>query len=220
MAVQHRAVIFDLGGVVFPSPFDAFADYEVAAGLPPRFIREVVAATGDTGAWARLERGECTFDEFCPAFEQECRTAGGAIVAADVLAAITHSFEPRGEMIDVIVRVRDAGLRTAALTNNWVNGNEEHLLGDRPRLVEIFDVIIESTVVGVRKPDPRIYSLTCEQLGVVPHECVFLDDLGVNLKPAREMGMHTIKVVDPAVALEELEAILGLPPTGEEEREP
>ena len=85
--------------------------------------------------------------------------------------------------------------------------------GEGASLVEIhelFDEIIESSVVGVRKPEPRFYEIACERLGVDPSECVFLDDLGINLKPARAMGMQTIKVVDPDVALAELETIVGI----------
>jgi len=215
--MAYRAVIFDLGGVVFPSPFDAFAAYERTAGLPPRFIREVVATSTDHGAWARLERGEVTFEEFCPAFEAECAAAGGTVVATDVMAAIHEGFEPRPEMVGVIHRLRDAGLKTAALTNNWAVRDETRTPRELPHLAGVFDVIVESAVLGLRKPDPRIYHFTCDRLGVEPPACVFLDDLGVNLKPARELGMHTIKVVDPAVAIAELGALLGLSLSIEEE---
>jgi putative hydrolase of the HAD superfamily len=203
----YRAVIFDLGGVVFPSPFDVFDEYERAAGLPERFIRGVVAASADHGAWARFERSELAFPDFCAAFEAECAAAGGTVDAARLMAGITTDFRPRAEMVAAIDRLRAADLRVGALTNNWARDrttepDHADLLG--------FDVVVESAVEGVRKPDPRIYELVCERLAVHPPECVFLDDLGVNLKPARAMGMTTIKVVEPAAALRELEAHVGL----------
>ena len=205
-----RAVIFDLGGVVFPSPFDAFAAYERDHGLPDRFIRGVVAASADHGAWARLERSEVSFDEFCVAFGAECAAAGGAVDAAVLMRDIGRGFAPRPEMTRAIRAIRTHGLKVGALTNNWAPAEPQtdhapHSLG---QLGE-FDVVVESAVEGLRKPDPRIYELVCERLGVAPSEAVFLDDLGVNLKPARALGMTTIKVEDPGTALTELTAVLG-----------
>jgi putative hydrolase of the HAD superfamily len=205
--MQFRAVIFDLGGVVFPSPFDAFAAHERGAGLPDRFIRTVVAESADTGAWARFERSELDFAEFCTAFEAECEAAGGAVDAASLMAAIGAGFDPRPEMVVAIGRLRDAGLRVGALTNNWVANRDRSEIG--PGAIE-FDTVVESAVEGIRKPDPAIYHLVCARLSVEPDGCVFLDDLGVNLKPARELGMTTIKVVDPRAALVELSDHLGL----------
>ncbi len=205
-------MIFDLGGVVFPSPFDTFTAYERENGLPDRFIRSVVAASADHGAWARLERGEVTMPEFHAAFEAECAEAGGVVDAAELMGAISAGFGPRPAMVTAIGRIRDAGLRTGALTNNWASDEDS---GNRSRatdeLADLFDVVVESTVVGLRKPDPRIYELVCERLEVKPAETVFLDDLGVNLKPARALGMATIKVLHPEDALRELGRVLQLP---------
>jgi putative hydrolase of the HAD superfamily len=203
---MYRAVIFDLGGVVFPSPFDAFDEYERAAGLPDRFIRTVVAGSAEDGAWARFERSELAFTDFCVAFESECAAAGGTVDAAALMRSITTGFQPRSEMVVAIDRIRDEGLRVGALTNNWATSGER-LNGDRNALR--FDTVVESAVEGIRKPDPAIYTLVCERLSVAPVECVFLDDLGVNLKPARAIGMTTIKVVDAGRALEELSGHLG-----------
>lgn len=205
-----RAVIFDLGGVVFPSPFDAFDAYERAHGLPERFIRSVVATSADHGAWARLERSDVTFERFCVELEAECAAAGGTIDAAALMAEIGRDFEPRAEMVSAIAAIRAHGLLVGALTNNWARvdgpGDEvPHALGH----LGAFDVVVESAIEGLRKPDPRIYELVCERLGVAPPECVFLDDLGVNLKPARAMGMTTIKVLDGPGAVAELTAVLG-----------
>lgn len=215
--MRYRAVIFDLGGVVFPSPFDAFRAHERAQGLPHRFISEVVVGTGDMGAWSRFERGELDPVAFAAAFEAECADAGGRVVVDDLFAAMRsdHDGGPRAEMVAAIQRLRAQGLRTAALTNNWVDTDgETHVSGSTPtarRLDGLFDTIVESAREGLRKPDPRIYELVCSRLDVAPDTSVFLDDLGANLKPARAMGMATIKVDDPHDALRELAAIVGFP---------
>jgi putative hydrolase of the HAD superfamily len=208
--MTFRAVIFDLGGVVFPSPFDVFAAYEQRHGLPDRFIRGVVAASADHGAWARLERSEVSFDEFATEFAAECAAAGGTVDAAELMREIGRGFEPRPAMVAAIDTIRARGLKVGALTNNWAPSSTErdtapNALGHMGG----FDVVVESAVEGLRKPDPRIYELVCDRLGVRPAEAVFLDDLGVNLKPARALGMMTIKVADPAAALDELAAVLG-----------
>jgi len=205
--MAYRAVIFDLGGVVFPSPFDAFDEYERNAGLPPRFIRSVVAASAEDGAWAQFERSELDFAAFCRALEAECAAAGGTVDAAALMQSITVGFAPRPEMTRAIGRLRDAGLRVGALTNNWAQPGDRTLR--EPRDLG-FHTVVESAVEGIRKPDPRIYELVCRRLDVTPEACVFLDDLGINLKPARTMGMTTIKVIDPSEALVELGRHLGL----------
>ena len=202
------AVIFDLGGVVFGSPFEHFDTYETAAGLPPGSVRRVIAHSSEHGAWAALERGELTMSEFTATLEAEAEAAGIAIDATEIMAMIGRGIGARPEMIAAITRIREKGLRTAALTNNWPSGEGN---GSPPglRSLTVFDVVVESAVEGMRKPDPRIYRLTCERLGVEPTAVVFLDDIGANLKPARAMGMTTIKVDDTAQALRDLEAVLG-----------
>lgn len=218
--VRYRAVIFDLGGVVLPSPFDAFRAYERRQGLPHRFVSEVIVSGGDTGAWSRFERGELGPEEFATAFAAECAAAGGEVVVADLFAGMRGGGPgdpsgPHPEMVAAIRAIRSAGLRTAALTNNWADDDgTTHVSGESPlavQLAALFDTIVESAREGLRKPDPRIYELTCARLAVAPHETVFLDDLGSNLKPARALGMATIKVEDPATALAELAGLLGLP---------
>jgi epoxide hydrolase-like predicted phosphatase len=151
--------------------------------------------------------------EFIAALEAEADAAGVVIDAAEIMAMIGRGIGARPEMIDAITRIREHGLRTAALTNNWPGGDGS---GSPPGLrdLAVFDVVVESAVEGMRKPDPRIYHLTCERLGVEPADAVFLDDIGANLKPARAMGMTTIKVDDTAQALHELEAVLGFGLTG------
>jgi putative hydrolase of the HAD superfamily len=205
--VQLAAVVFDLGGVVMPSPIDAFREYEARVGLPHRFISEVVLAGGEHGAFSRLERGELSMEEFSDEFAAECERAGHSVDVAALFAEVHAGSDPRPEMLEAIALIRGVGLKAGALTNNWKPAG-----GDTPgagSLVGVFDVVVESAVEGLRKPDPRIYELVCDRLEVTPRETVFLDDLGTNLKPARALGMTTIKVTDPQAALIELEAVLG-----------
>ena len=204
------AVLWDFGGVILSSPFEAFRHYEVARGLPPGFIRSINAADPHANAWARLERSEITADEFDDAFARESAAMGHEVRGADLLGLLAG--EVRTEMVTALDRVKAAGLATACLTNNVVVDGTVTDDG-RPEVAAVmarFDVVLESSRLGVRKPEPAFYTLACERLGVAPAECAFLDDLGVNLKPARAMGMTTIKVEDPAVAIAELGAVLGL----------
>ena len=215
--MTYRSVIFDLGGVVLGSPLHAIADYERDSGIPAGFINRVVVSTAPQGGWSRLERGELSLDEFYPAFESDCRDAGHEISARALMAEMAKATQPRPVMLDAIALIRAAGLVAAALTNNWASskGDTEATPG-RLALGQHFDAFIESSVVGLRKPDPRIYALACQRLAVNPDEAVFLDDIGGNLKPARAFGMKTIKVVTPEGALSELEETLGfsLAPAG------
>jgi putative hydrolase of the HAD superfamily len=201
-----RATLWDFGGVISTSPFESFRRYEERMGLPQDFLRTLNATNPDTNAWARFERSEVSFEEFCALYEEEGRAAGGVIDGRDVMACLSGELRP--EMLEAIRRCK-AKLTTGLITNNVALMNEGPGWHETVPLGDLFDVVIESSKVGVRKPDARIYELACEQLGVEPSEVVFLDDLGVNLKPAAAMGMTTIKVVDPAVALRELSAAVG-----------
>jgi putative hydrolase of the HAD superfamily len=206
-----RAVIFDFGGVLISSPFEAFARYERDNGLPGGFLRRLNATDPDTNAWARLERNEVDWAGFADLYEAEARAAGHQIDGRAVLALLAGEVRPA--MVEALRRCHDR-LKTALLTNNFVvPGSGGQALPDGPMagLAELFDVIIESSKVGVRKPDIAIYELVCRELGIEPPEAVFLDDLGGNLKPARAMGMTTIKVDDPGEALTELERVVGFP---------
>jgi putative hydrolase of the HAD superfamily len=204
--VSYEAVVFDLGGVVFPSPLDVFRAYENEHGLPHRFLSEVVLANPDHGAWGRLERGELTLEQFCDAFDAECAAHGQSVDSRDLMQAVGAGLEPRPAMVAAICAIRARGLKTAALTNNW---SDEGGRREASPTEDWFDVVVESAVEGLRKPDPRIYLLVCDRLAVAPGVTVFLDDLGANLKPARELGMTTIKVAEPDAALAELESLLG-----------
>jgi putative hydrolase of the HAD superfamily len=202
-----RAVIFDLGGVVFPSPFEAFDEYDTRAGLEPGSVRALIRTSSETGAWAALERGELTIDEFATALEAEAETAGFVLDARVLMQTVSGGFGARPAMLHAIECIRAHGLCTAALTNNWVANDGRASPNGAAALA--FDVVVESAVEGLRKPDPRIYELVLERLDVGASETVFLDDLGINLKPARALGMTTIKVTDPDLALAELEQTLG-----------
>jgi putative hydrolase of the HAD superfamily len=199
--MSFRAVIFDLGGVVLDSPLHAIAAYENELGIPAGFVNRVVVDTGPDGAWSRLERGELSRRAFEDAFEAECRAAGHALSAASMMERIALCG-PRPRMLGAIRTIRGSGRKVAALTNNWAHegggGSETDALRDH------FDVFVESSRLGLRKPDPRIYTHVCEALAIEPAEAVFLDDIGRNLKAARALGMTTIKVETEGRALEEL----------------
>lgn len=205
-----RAVLFDFGGVISSSPFEAFAHLEAERGLPAEFIRTVNATNPDTNAWARLERGEVDLETFGSLWSDEARSLGHELDGRLVLERLAGEIRP--QMVEAIRSCR-TNYKTACLTNNFTRA-EAMLSEEVAAVYRLFDAILESRVLGVRKPDPRFYELACEALDVAPDECVFLDDLGVNLKPARQLGMHTIKVTDPDVALTELGDLVGLSLTG------
>ena len=201
-----RAVIFDLGGVVLGSPLHAIASFERELGIPAGFVNRVVVDTGASGAWARHERGELAREHFMREFSGECQSAGHALSVPDLFDRMAEVSHPRPRMLEAIRRIRARGLLTAALTNNFPSDAEDS--GGRA-LRACFDDFFESSVLGLHKPDPRIYQHACRALDVAPNESVFLDDIGRNLKAARALGMATIKVDEPATALGQLEALLG-----------
>lgn len=206
-----RAVLFDFGGVILSSPFDAFNEYEAAAGLPQNFIRSVNATNPDSNAWARLERNELSPTDFDPVFAAESEALGHRVPGRDILQLLDGAIRP--EMVDLLDRVKAAGFRTACLTNNTATSDSDrdhHRKAEVQAVMDRFDQVVESSKVGVRKPEPRFYEIACELLGVQPAECVFLDDLGINLKPAAAMGMTTIKVTSAAQAIADLTRTLQL----------
>ena len=209
-----RAVLWDFGGVILSSPFEAFNRYETERGLPLDTIRRVNATNPDTNAWARLERNEIGPIEFDALFAEESASLGARVPGADVLALL-HG-DVRWFMVEALDAVIGAGYLTACLTNNVVSRSDDDASTPRGVRAEIagimarFHHVVESSKVGCRKPETRFYEIACELAGVRPDECVFLDDLGVNLKPAAAMGMRTIKVVDPHAALAELSGHLGM----------
>jgi putative hydrolase of the HAD superfamily len=208
MAAMLKAVLWDFGGVITTSPFESFARYELENGLPEDFIRGLNAANHHENAWARMERGEVTLDEFCDLYEAEAKAAGHPLDARAVLACLSGDVRP--EMVQALRTIKKRGLKQACLTNNF-SSMERGAEGGRTPILDLFDVIVESSRIGVRKPEVEFYTRACDLLGIQPPEAVMLDDLGVNLKPARELGMKTIKVVDAQSALAELEAVVGFP---------
>jgi epoxide hydrolase-like predicted phosphatase len=202
--VSHRAVIFDLGGVVLDSPLHVITAFERDERIPAGFVNRLVADSGPHGAWQRLERGELPLEAFFAAFDRECADAGHALSARRLMERIAQGAQPRPVMLAAVRRIRERGLLAAALTNNWPGDGD-----GADRLRPHFDVFVESSVLGLRKPDPRIYEHTCRCLAVEPREAVFLDDIGSNLKAARALGMTTLKVSAAEPALTELEQILG-----------
>jgi putative hydrolase of the HAD superfamily len=202
-----EAVIWDFGGVITSSPFEAFARFERERGLPKDFIRTVNATNHLENAWAKLERAEIDHDAFDALWAEEARALGADVRGADVLPLLAGA--PRPEMVEALRRIH-ARMKTGCITNNLPAGERDTMAGMYKRdIMAMFHHVIESSKIGMRKPDPRIYKLMIDELKVDPLRCVYLDDLGVNLKPARDMGMKTIKVVDPAEAIRELEAHVG-----------
>jgi putative hydrolase of the HAD superfamily len=205
-----EAVIWDFGGVLTTSPFEAFSRYETERGLPADIIRRTNAANHLENAWAKFERAEVDIHAFDELFAKESRALGAEVRGKDVVALLSGDLRP--EMVEALKRIK-AQHKTGCITNNLpadaIRGRGGRSLYVAEVMV-LFDHVIESAKIGLRKPDPRIYQLMVETLKVNPKNCVYLDDLGVNLKPARDMGMTTIKVLNAAQAITELEAATGL----------
>ena len=207
---MFEAVIWDFGGVLTSSPFEAFARFEAERGLPADIIRRTNAANHLENAWAKFERAEVDIETFDRLFATESLALGAEVRGKDVLPLLSGDLRP--EMVEALKRVKTR-FKTGCITNN-LPANAIGSAGGRTlyiaQVMALFDHVIESAKIGLRKPDPGIYRMMVEVLGVDPRACVYLDDLGVNLKPAREMGMTTIKVRSAAQALAELEAATGL----------
>lgn len=208
------AVIFDFGGVITASPFEAFNRLEEARGLPVDFIRRVNAVNPHDNAWARFERAEIGPAEFDLAFAGEARGLGYDLRGSDVLRVLAGAIRP--EMVAALDRLALAGYRIGCITNNVPDAGGAGMTRDAERAAAYqaifarFEAVIESSKAGVRKPDPRIYLMMCEKLDLAPEQCVYLDDLGINCKPAAALGMVAIKVTSGAQALRDLSQILGL----------
>ena len=209
------AVIWDFGGVITSSPFEAFAQFETANELPRDFIRSINATNPDTNAWALFERSEIDADAFDAAFQAEATARGHSVRGAEVLALLAGDIRP--EMVAVLQRLIDEDYKIGCITNNVKSGSGAGMARSKEKaaaveaVMKLFSHVIESSKVGIRKPDPEIYKMACTALDVTPERAVFLDDLGVNLKPARALGMATIKVSGAEQAISELETLLGHP---------
>lgn len=211
---RYKAVIFDFGGVITASPFEAFNRLEDERGLPRDFIRAVNTANPDSNAWALFERSEIDAAQFDRLFAAEASALGHALDGAAVLAVLSGAIRPA--MVTALDRLAGAGYRLGCITNNVPAGHGAGMArsGDKrdayEQVFSRFAHVIESSKAGVRKPDPRIYLMMCEMLGLAPDACVYLDDLGINCKPAAGLGMHAIKVTSGEQALADLSAVLGL----------
>ncbi len=211
------AVLWDFGGVILSSPFDAFNRYEAEAGLPKDFLRGLNTRNPDTNAWAKMERSEVSLQGFVDLFEEEARLQGQRVEGWKILQALSGDIRP--QMVEALRRCK-ATFRVACITNNMKAGEGPGMARSPEKaravaeILSLFEHVVESSKVGVRKPDPRIYQHACDLLGVPPDRCIYLDDLGINLKPARALGMRTIKVVDPDVAIDELQTMVGIPLRG------
>ncbi|MFN3911646.1 HAD-IA family hydrolase [Hyphomonas sp.] len=212
MTKLFQAIIWDFGGVFTSSPFEAFNRYEAEQGLPADFIRSVNAVNPLENAWAKLERSEVDAGQFDTLFRTESKALGREVPGRDVLGLLSGSLRPR--VVNALKVCKGHG-KVGCITNNAPIGKGASMTQDDQKAAELaavfdlFDHLIESSKLGIRKPDPRIYALMCEALDVDPKACVYLDDLGINLKPARDMGMATIKVTSEAQLLADLEAVTG-----------
>lgn len=211
---DYKTVIFDFGGVITSSPFEAFKRMEAERGLPHDFVRLVNSTNPDHNAWARFERAEISAEEFDEVFAQSARELGQELRGADVLALLAGNIRPA--MVSALDRLKADGYRIGCITNNVKSGNGAGMTSSAEKAEAVtevmarFEHVIESSKVGVRKPDPKIYQMMCEAMGVAPSECIYLDDLGINCKPASMLGMHAIKVTSGEQALADLGTVLGM----------
>lgn len=211
---KFSTVIFDFGGVITSSPFEAFNRMEAKLRLPHNFVRRVNSNNPDSNAWAKFERAECSAAEFDIMFAAEARAMGHDLDGASVIACLSGDIRP--EMVTALGRLKAEGFKLGCITNNVPLGTGAGMAGTAEKAAAIeaimtrFDHVIESSKVGIRKPDPRIYQMMCAVLDVVPAECIYLDDLGINCKPAAALGMAAIKVTSGEQALTDLGALLAL----------
>jgi putative hydrolase of the HAD superfamily len=207
--MNYKAIIWDFGGVITSSPFEAFNKFELNNNLPKDIIRTINSENPDDNAWAKFERNDIDLDEFDNLFSIEADKKGFEISGKQVVRLL--SGEIREQMVDFLSFLKK-DYKLGCITNNIQNSESEKVnhLNEASKVMEIFDHIIESSKVGLRKPDPKIYYMSCDALGVKPEQCIYLDDLGINLKPAREIGMTTIKVIDPTEAINEVKKYLQL----------
>ncbi|QUM73716.1 HAD-IA family hydrolase [Sphingopyxis granuli] len=211
---RYTHVIFDFGGVITASPFEAFNRLEDERGLPRDFVRRVNAADPDGNAWAKFERAEIDAATFDRLFAEEASRFGHALEGEAVLAVLAGAVRPA--MVAALDTLKASGIAIGCITNNVPSGRgagmarSEEMAREVAAIMARFDHVIESSKVGVRKPDPRIYRMMCEALDVTPTACVYLDDLGINCKPAAGLGMHAIKVTSGEQALADLSAALGM----------
>jgi putative hydrolase of the HAD superfamily len=212
--MTYTHVIFDFGGVITSSPFEAFNRLETERGLPHDFVRRVNSTNPDDNAWAKFERAEIDADGFDTAFAAEALAMGYALDGASVIACLAGDV--RRAMVTALDQLKAKGFGLGCITNNVKAGKGAAMARSADKAAQIkaimarFEHVIESSKAGVRKPDPRIYQMMCDALSVKPEHCIYLDDLGINCKPAAVLGMHAIKVTSGEQAIKELSDILNL----------
>ena len=207
--MAYKAVIWDFGGVVTSSPFEAFNNFEKDNNLPNDLIRTINSENPDTNAWARFERNDINVSEFNNLFMSEAKKKGFDIMGSQIIKLLSGKIRPF--VVDFLKDLKGS-YKLGCITNNVQpdTNNQNNNSNEVSEVMKIFDHVIESSLIGIRKPDLKIYNMSCEALGVLPEECIYLDDLGVNLKPARAIGMTTIKVIDPQIAVSQVKKFLNI----------
>lgn len=203
--MKYKAIIWDFGGVITSSPFDAFNEFEEVNGLPKDIIRTINSENPDMNAWAQFESNSITINQFDDLFLKEAKAKGFDIKGRDIIKLLKGSI--RENMVSFLRELK-SNFKLGCITNNVKPSSEENTDNETKEAMSIFDHVIESSIVGIRKPNPEIYMMSCDALNVSPDQCIYLDDLGINLKPARELGMTTIKVIQPEDAIQEVRNLL------------
>ena len=203
--MKYKAIIWDFGGVITSSPFEAFNKFEEVNGLPKDIIRTINSENSDMNAWAQFESNSITIDQFNDLFLKEAKAKGFDIKGRDIIKLLKGSI--RENMVSFLRELK-SDFKLGCITNNVKPSSEENTDNETKEAMSIFDHVIESSIVGMRKPNPEIYMMSCDALNVSPYQCIYLDDLGINLKPARELGMTTIKVIQPEDAIQEVRNLL------------
>ena len=203
--MKYKAIIWDFGGVITSSPFETFNEFEKTYDLPKDIIRTINSENPDMNAWAQFESNSITIDEFNDLFLKEAKAKGFDIKGRDIIKLLKGSI--RENMVSFLRELK-SDFKLGCITNNVKSSSQENTDNETEEVMSIFDHVIESSIVGIRKPNPKIYMMSCDALNVSPDQCIYLDDLGINLKPARELGMTTIKVIQPEDAIQEVRNLL------------
>ena len=203
--MKYKAIIWDFGGVITSSPFEAFNKFEEANSLPKDIIRTINSENPDMNAWAQFESNSITIGQFNDLFLKEAKAKGFDIKGRDIIKLLKGSI--RENMVSFLRELK-LDFKLGCITNNVKPSSEQNTDNETEEAMSIFDHVIESSIVGIRKPNPEIYMMSCDALNVSPDQCIYLDDLGINLKPARELGMTTIKVIQPEDAIQEVRNLL------------
>ena len=211
--LRFSSVFWDFGGVITSSPFEAFSNFELNNNLPKDFIRKVNSTNHKSNAWAQLEQSKINLEEFDVLFKKESKSLGYEVSGGQILNLLQGEIRPK--MVNALEKLKKENFTLACLTNNFNSGDKnqsalDDINEERTKIMNNFDYMIESKELGIRKPDVEFYLKALEISGADPKETIFLDDLGINLKPAKELGMTTIKVLDSDQALKELGNLVGI----------